>query len=480
MMAKITPQMIASLRQQAHHALARRNFLYFAEHTRLSSAPYLIGYHTRLIAQKLQEAVEKYVQGESTKLIITVPFRHGKSELSSRAFPPYVFGHIPDAEIMLVCYSAALASEFSRDAMQRIQSENYRKVFPQVQLDGKSKALTRWGIFNYRGKFAPVGIGGSITGKGADVLIVDDYLRSRSEAESVLMRDKIWSAFTNDLLTRLAPVHICIIVATRWHEDDLIGRILLEQSQNSNFPQFELLKFPAKSENYESCYLFPERFTADWYENQFASLGQYGASALLQCEPTARGGNLLVTDKMIWHDSLDEFPENLRYVRFWDLASSEKERVKNDPDYTVGTKLAVGIIEGKEHLFIADVQRVRAEAPARNRLIVSTAQMDGRGVRQGIEAVAGYKDTYTMIKELLKGVSIVEKVSVSGDKVSRASYLEPLFDAGFVHVLRATWNNAWLDELSAFPLGKHDDQVDSLAGAYAMLNKPDDFFYDSI
>lgn len=452
-------------------ALRRVNYLHFIRAVWRLRTPFLEGIHTQMTADILSNAVRGFRKGVSKRLIITLPFRHGKSDLVSRYFPPFIFGRHPDSEIMLVSYAAELAQEFSRDAMSIIRSDAYRSIFPATTVDKGSHAVTRWGIEGRRGKFFPVGIGGAITGKGADVLIIDDYLRNRAEAESAAQRDKIWDAFTNDLLTRLAPVHLCIIVATRWHRDDLIGRIESRMKHDPEFPPFEILKFPAQATRYPSGYLFPERFSTRWYEEQFASLGAYGSAALLQCDPVMRGGNLLKIDRIQFHDTFSSFPNSLRWVRFWDLASSLKQRVKDDPDYTVGTLAAAHTQGSSRTLYVADVKRIRCEAPERNRTIVATAIADGPQVIQGVESVAGYKDTYTTLAELLAGCSTVRKIMVSGDKIVRAEKLEPLFESGHVHILRGAWNLPWLDELAAFPSGAHDDQVDSLAGACDMSLK---------
>ena len=151
-------------------------------------------------------------------------------------------------------------------------------------------------------------------------------------------------------------------------------------------------------------------------------------------------------------------PTWLRYVRGWDLASTEKERVKDDPDYTVGTLAA---FDG-ESLWIADVVRGQWSALERDRRMMDTAKRDGPGVTVKIETVAGYKDTFTRIRGLLAGKASVRNTTPQGDKVSRAAALEPLFEACRVKILAAPWNAAWLAECAAFPKGKHDDQVDSL------------------
>lgn len=459
------PTAFSTLKHRMNKSLARHFYLSFMRAVWRPRTPFLVGHHTLRIAEALNSALRRFRQGESARLIITLPFRHGKSDLASRYFPPFIFAHAPESEIMLISYAAALSEEFSREVMSIIRSPVYQTLFPKIHVAGDSRAVSRWGLEGYRGKCFPVGLGGSITGKGADILIIDDYLRNRAEAESSARRNQIWESFTNDLLTRLAPVHLCLVVATRWHPDDLIGRISEQMKHDPAFPKFEILRFPAQSSDYPGGYLFPERFSQHWYESQFSALGNYGSAALLQCDPVSRGGNLLKTDKIQYVDSTNSFPKNLRWVRFWDLASSIRQRVKDDPDYTVGTLAAVHSAGNTRSLYVSDVRRIRGEAPERNRLIISTALSDGPGVIQGVESVAGYKDTYTLLAEELAGRAMIRKINVSGDKIVRAEKLEPIFESGNLYAVRGTWTQQWIDELSAFPSGAHDDQVDSLAGA---------------
>ena len=319
-----------------------------------------------------------------------------------------------------------------------------------------------------------VGFGGAMTGRGYACGLVDDFLKSREEAESSTTRERVWQSFTNDFLTRRAPVSITFVLNTRWHQDDLVGRIEKAQKADPTFPHFEVLTFPAFDESYPTGTLFPERFPAEWYAQQKAALGMYGTASLLQQNPIPRGGNLLKIDKVQF---IDELPSGLICVRFWDPASTVKDRMKPDPDWTVGWKGAIRWIE-KTHgvrvpeLFVADVRRGRWEAPERDRVIVQTAQMDGTAVRIGIEAAGGYKDTFTRAQEVLRGVASVEPIYPAADKLVRASPLEPIFEAGNIFLVRAEWNGPYLAELGEFPAGAHDDQVDGTSGGYAMLAAP--------
>lgn len=450
----------------------RYSLLDFIRLVRFDSRPFMVGRHTLAIAERLDRAVEDFKHRQSTYLIITVPFRHGKSEIISRHFPPYFLGRNPEAEIILSTYGQSLSNEMSRYAREVIRkSPEYRLLFPGVELSRASSSVHTWAIEGRRGKFQAVTISAGATGRGADVLIVDDYLRGRGAAESATIRNGQWDNFTGNLMSRLAPVHIVVILATPWHPDDIIGRIKRKidrsgEEYDASFPPFEVLKFPAR--NPDGSFLWEERFGREWYEKQFASLGLYQSAALLQCEPTVRGGMMLKVGGIRIEDKL---PAGLRYVRFWDLASGSRELNKDDPDSSAGAKLAIRKENGLWHLYVDDFVFCQAEAPERNRLIESTAERDGASVTVGVESVAGYKDTYTIMKRLLSGRFRVQKVEVFRDKVVRAGEIAPLFEAGNVHFRKAWWNRPVIEQLADFPNGNHDDFVDAVSGGFAMALK---------
>lgn len=458
----------AMIRNMLRASIARDSLLYFMQYIR--GVDFQIGRHTREITSRLTRAYHDLECGKSTYLIITVPFRHGKSDIASRNFPPWCFGHNPDLEILLATYGQDLSSAMSRDARQIIRSDRYREIFPDIRISSESASVQVWGIAGHKGKFQAVGIGGGTTGKGADILIIDDYLKGRSEAESDTIRKTQWDDFTGNLMTRLAPAHIVVILATPWHVDDLIGRIRNRMNPehkdyDPEFPPFEQMRFPARAD--DGSYLFPERFSSEWYRRQFAVLGNYQAAALLQCDPAPRGGNMFQVERIQIDDTM---PEGLRWCRFWDLASTEKERAKDDPDYTSGALVAARRIDGEWHVYVRDVRYVQAEAPARNALIRQTAELDGMSVRIGVESVAGYKDTYTILRSLIRN-RILLKIEATRDKVVRCSELEVPIANGHCHFLRGNWNAHVLAELAAFPSGAHDDNVDSIAGGFAMARK---------
>jgi len=445
--------------RQARRELARRHFRPFVGH--FPPAPrYQWGRHTVAIAEGLEAAHRGYRKGTSQFDVWCCPFRHGKSDLASRRFPIWHLGQCPDDEVILATYGFVLARKMSRDARRVFASSEYRRTFG-LALDPAAHAAAEWQVDGHKGSFVAVGLEGAITGRGANVLVIDDYLKSREEAESDIVRDRTWDAFAHDLMTRRAPVSMVQIVANRWHDDDLVGRIIREMATNPDFPQFRIHAFPAWDD--KLGWLFPERFSEEWYRSQQAALGVYGSASLLQQEPVPRTGKLFDVDAVQYYDG--DAPGNLRWVRGWDLASTVKQRTKDDPDYTAGVKLAVQRVGGLEHLWIDDAVRGQWAAPERRRRMYATAERDGRGVHLVLETVAGYKDAAEFARHELRGRFTVRHVTPRDKLDVRAATLEPCFEAGNVHLRRGSWNAAFLAELRTYP-GRHDDQVAGMVTAY--------------
>ena len=446
--------------------------------------PLIVGHHTLALCNLIDEAKRRFLEGVSTHAIVVMPFRHGKTDGSSRYGPANFIGWNPDIEVMMAAYNSDLAHGFSQDIRGICDSPEYRKLYPEFQ--GWSPTQNRNDVRQVAGRQGRVyafGMGSGATGKGAHVLVIDDAFKNREEAESETVRESRWNSFIDDFMSRLAPVHIVLIVQTRWHVDDLIGRILNRnnpdhEDHDPEFPEFELVHFRARGpENVKftgSEYLFPQRFGIDWYETQFGTRSEYSAASLLQGEPFIRGGKMLKADQIQWLRPGEPFPEFLHYdslpkVRFWDIAHSEKERAKDDPDYTAGG--IASVIERKEGniLIIDDLQAFREEATERNRRMNETAGADGQnGVQQHIEANGAQKSAYTTARDILKGVAVVAPYYPQGDKVARAGYIEPICDAGNIYIRCSPGvKSLATEQISGFPTpGVHDDVVDVLSGGY--------------
>lgn len=439
---------------------------FFRDHP--PAQPYVWGRHTHAICAEIQKAVDAIEQGGTYYAIISLPPRHGKSDQASRRAGPWFLLRNPDCEVILATYAAEISEGFSREA---------RKCFTEaaptygVKLSTELNQVGAWAIDGHKGAFYAVGIGGAITGRGASLLIIDDYCRGRADAESEIIRDRVWESFQNDLMTRRAPAHAVIIVATRWHEDDLAGRIFKEMETNPDYPVFRHINFQAGDD--DVGWLFPERFSPEWYRSMRAVVGTYGWNSLYQGDPKPRGGGMLRAD-LVTVVPEDEWPFDLKtgvprvpdqatvkWSRGWDLASTAKQRIKDDPDYTVGTLAG---FDGRT-LWVRDVTRGQWAAPKRDERIEECARRDGPRPPVRIETVAGYKDTAENMKERLRGVAKVRVRVPNVDKVTGASIFEAVFEAGCVRILQAPWNKDWIDEFNAFPRVKHDDQVDSLVAA---------------
>jgi predicted phage terminase large subunit-like protein len=462
--------------------LARREML---EYMKLlwqskSMKPYKVGRHTSGICVEIDVILEAYGRGESSFIILTVPPQHGKSEIVSRALPTRFLGMFPDDEVMVVSYAANLAETFSKDGRKFMRSGEYGAVFPGISIARDNSGVQEWGIQGHNGKARFFGIDGGVTGKGAALAVIDDPISGRAEAESQTIRDKVWDSFRNDVMSRIAPVSIVIVTLTRWHTDDLVGRILNEMKRNPDFPRFKILDWPATRQG-EYEWLFPEHYSPAFYENQRALQGSYGWSSLYLCNPVPRTGNIIRADKVkiLSPEKFDEITRGMRFARGWDLASGAV-RVKEDPDSTSGCKATKRWIRTNDPqykipvLFIADYVRGRWEALERNKRIMNTAIADGT-ITVGVEAFGAYKDAYTTVRTVLSGIRSVIPVRLPGDKVAKAETVSPMFEAGNVYMRKAPWNDEVLAQYATFPGAAHDDDVDAVTVVNDVLDKRTDW-----
>lgn len=456
---------------------ARENLLCFMAWTWQGAGPFLVGRHTRAICARLTRAVADWERGVSTQLVLSVPFRHGKSEIA-KAFQAFFLGRCAAAQpsVLEACYNAELAVDFSKAVRDLVRSEAYQALFPGVLPRPGSNRANLWQIQGSQSKVRATGlINGSSTGFGANLIVVDDYLRGHAESRSKVVKRAIQNAFQSDVYTRQnSPAAIVLVIATQWATDDLIGAIEAESGPGQRFDGFEFLRFPArKAGAYET--LFPELYPADWYARQRAALGPRMAAALLDCAPRPEEGGRFDVAKVRLHTDLTAWPKT-REVRAWDLASTAKERDGTDPDWTWGVRAALtGNARDGWELWVRHAVCCRKEAPERDALIRATARADGPAVGQRIEAFGAYKDAAATLKAALTGVASVRPVRLPGDKTVKAAPLEPLFDAGRVHLhvgpggLDPATLDRWREDFAAFPEGPHDDAVDATALAYHAL-----------
>ena len=488
---------IADIRKER----ARRSHLKFMEYCWNKSAddPFTPGFHTKHITDRLDRALKEFDSGKSVYIRIAVHPRAGKSDIVSRFLPPHFIAKFPDYEVITASYSGSKAMEFGRAGRKIIQSRQFRELYPDVRLSGSSSASNDWRIEKRdpitnewnetMGRVYSSGLMHGLSGNGGHLMILDDYTATRAAVESTVQRENMWVSFTEEFMTRRAPHTIVVILATQWHEDDIHGRIANRNNPehpdyDPNFPVFEYIGFPARAEDYtgegeySGKYLFGERFSDQWYEEQYATLGKYAASALFDCNPVPRAGGILDTSHLIYHDSMEEVPKNLKMIRVWDYAHSAKERTGDDPDFTGGTLLAYKQLGFNQYikqmeyaLWVFDYVQFRLPAPQRDAKIREIARKDGTHVKVVVERSVDSIDGASYLKMQLRGIRVVDIVNCKGDKVTRCEPVEPIFSAGRVHVMRGTWNRVWLDGLQRFDgSGRtHDEMVDNITAGYVYM-----------
>jgi predicted phage terminase large subunit-like protein len=435
---------------------------------------YLFGRHTLGMLAELNTVVADVRRGVSRYVILNVPFRHGKSDIASRRLPAWILmGQRPDdppLEVILATYNFELSAGLSFDARECVRERG-----PEFGI-GIAQDRDRIGSWytTHGDALHAAGLGGTIIGRGADFLIIDDFHKNIQEAESQLIRDRVRESFKVDLMTRRAPVHAVIIVAQRWHPDDLCGWIESVNDPESelfdpDFPKFDVIKFPAQNDAWKrkgnpDGFLFPERFPASWYRSARALMSSGAWAALGLQDPRPRTGNFFRADKIqiVPPDRFDELATNAGadFVRGWDPASTAKELDSDDPDFSVGALAAYA--EGK--VFVRDVVRGQWGASRRDDVMTATAISDGSDSRLRIEAVAGYKDTFDRMATKLSGFCVVERVTPDKDKVARGSVLQAPIEAGNMILKRADWNEDFIKEFATFPKkgrGMKLDQVDA-------------------
>jgi predicted phage terminase large subunit-like protein len=362
----------------------------------------------------------------------------------------------------------------SRDVQKIMDSPEYGVLFPGTRLaEGKDEEKRTQGQFDvvgHRGYYIATGVMGSITGKTADIGIVDDPIKNREEAESEVYRDKVWNQYQSAFVTRQFGSDGAIIVClTRWHEDDLAGRLLKLAAENPDADQWDVVSLPAIAEvadgyRQEGDALWPAKYPLAELTRRKAGLGAYDFAALYQQRPAPSGGGLF-QEAWFANNFVDVVPVNARRARGWDTAGTE-----NDGDWTCGVKVA----EANGIFYIEDVQRQQVGPSKVDSLIRTTTETDGKLCAQREEKEGGSAGVAVIAArtKTLVGFNYAG-VQISGSKVTRSKPFRAQCEAGNVRIVRAPWNAAYISELCGFPTAKHDDQVDASSCAFnAVLLEP--------
>ena len=456
--------------------------------------------------------------GESRRLMIFLPPRHGKSELVTVRFTAWMLEVNPKLNVILGSYNQKLANRFSRKIKRVLENSAYNALSPKPKVQSpKSKSLSarvntsaEWETAE-GGGVRSVGVGGGVTGFGAGLIVIDDPVKSRAEAESTTYREKTWDWFNDDIYTRLEPDAAIILIQTRWHEDDLAGR-LLKEAEEEGGEQWDVICLPALAEagnagalacmsvkreqtfpihddplveaatplhgvagegacvpgdpldRKEGEALCPQRFDVKALERIKRKLGSYSFSALYQQRPVPAGGGLFKRD---WFKNIvDKAPEGLKWKRGYDLAVS----TKTSADYTASFRCAK---DAHGNLFIEGGFRGRLEYPEQRRYMIGR-MMAEKNTEHGIElALHGHAFVQDLRREVKLSNVPFRGVNAKGDKFTRALAWANLAEAGKVFLVRGPWVQDFIEEACRFTGNGsgHDDQIDAVSLAVEMLAK---------
>lgn len=438
-------------RAEAAHELLRRRAIRGSLTEWCRACGFEPAAHHRLIIEKL-EAVDR---GEIDRLAIFMPPGSAKSTYASILFPPWHMARHPGRSVIAASHTKELAERFGR-RVRNLIAENGSALGVAVADD--NKAAGRWET-TAGGEYYAAGVGGAITGRRADLAIIDDPIRSREDADSESIRGKQWDWFKFDLSTRLKPGAAAIIIQTRWHEEDLSGRILEAEPD-----RWEIVRLPMEAERGDplgraiGAPLWPEWFTDEMRDDAKRDARLW--SALYQQRPIADDGFVFKPDSI---KVIDELPDVRRWVRAWDLAATD-----GAGDYTAGCLMGVAA-DGR--IVVRDVTRLQGGPEKVEAMLVSTANADGRGTRISIPQDPGQagKAHAAYLTRALAGYSVSSSPE-TGDKVTRAGPFASQVNVGNVALMRGEWNAAFVSELRNFPVGKYDDQVDAASRAFNVLS----------
>lgn len=445
----------------AQRELARRDLLEF---TKLMTPNYDAGWIHRTICDELQTFYKAVEDREDPRLAIFLPPRHGKSILSSINFPAWALGHNPRNEVVVASYAANLSDEFSKKSREILRDPHYQKIFPNTQLHRDMASVDNWKT-TALGGYVSVGVGGGLTGKGANILILDDLYPDRKTAESASYRKSVIEWYTSTAYTRLMPGGGVLVLFTRWHEDDLGGYIESLEEEN-----FKILRYPAVAEEDELHRgagepLHPERYDLKALNRIKTTLGSRDWNSLYQQNPTPAEGDLFKLSTFRYYKEAPD-SEDLSVMVLWDLSTGKSM------DYSAG--VVVGV-DRKQDMYVLDVIRKRMTALELVETIIDThtkygAQFTGLEVGQisstiepVLEKVMNERKTFIRLVKLKPGRA--NKVARSMNIIARMEQGKVLFDD------KASWYPEFEAELLKFPNGKNDDMVDALSYAGYAINE---------
>lgn len=435
---------------------ARRHLIPFIT---LTKPDYLASWHHLLLA----DALEKVAHGLIKRLMVFMPPRHGKSEQVSVRFPAWYLGNFPKRSVICASYAAELASDFGRRVRNLATSPLFSSIFPECKISDDAQAATRF-VTQDDGQYIAVGIGGPMTGRGADLLDIDDPMKNAEEAYSKTVRDAHWAWYQSVAYPRLTKDGAIVLTMTRWHVDDLAGRLLREQQHGGE--RWTVLNLAALAEA-DGPYrklgtaLWPEQFSVTRLEQIKTAIGSRAWNALYQQRPTLEDGGCF---KRSWWRSYTpstmERPDQV--IQSWDMAF----KATDDSSYVVGQ------VWGKRGVqyFLLDQVRDRMDFVTTIEAMQRLSAKWPRAVCKLVEDKANGPAVLSALSGKLDGLIAY---TPEGSKEARAAAVSPLVEAGQVYLPDvAAWVQDFVEECAGFPAWPTDDQVDAMSQALTWWGLP--------
>ncbi len=467
-------QELAKLLELKYQNQAKEQYVKYVEY--VHNGAWIRGKHLELVCNTVQDFIEDKLINEDGKIVnvltISIPPQHGKSQSVTETLPSWYLGKYPSKRVIVVSYGDDLARRFGRRNKQKIL-EYGNKLFG-IEISNETRSDTEFEINGYKGTMISRGIMAGITGQPGDLIIIDDPIKNRQEADSETYRERVWDEWLNSIKTRLSAKGKVIIIQTRWHEDDLTGRIIKENTE-----RYHELNLPCEAEENDLLgrevgdALFPEigkdrEWLQDFKKSYTTSQGSRAWEALFQGRPSSQEGNLI---KRGWWKYYNVLPRVA--VKILSVDATFKD--EDDSDFVVIQ------VWGKvgSSLYLIDQTRDRMDFPTTIREI---KQMLKKHPTCSAKLIEDKANGSAIISVLRSSVGGIIPVNPKGGKVSRVNAILPYIEAGNVFLPEnAPWTVDFVNEASSFPLGKNDDQIDCASQAlnrlifsYAELPVPSD------
>jgi predicted phage terminase large subunit-like protein len=425
---------------------------------------FISGRHHAIMAS----AFERVANGECKRLIINMPPRHTKSEFASYLLPAWFLGKYPNKKVIQTSHTAELAVGFGRKVRNLVDQEAYKQLFPELSLQSDSKAAGRWNT-SKGGDYFAIGVGGAVTGKGADLLIIDD---PHSEQEAALAEmnpevyDKTYEWYTSGPRQRLQPGGAIVVVMTRWSLRDLTARVLKSSAQRGG-DEWEVIEFPALMPS--GSPLWPEFWSKEELSSLKEELPNSKWMAQYQQQPTSESS--AIVKREWWQTWEEDEPPPVNFIlQSWDTAFEKTNR----SDYSACTTWGVFYKTGPDgnqqaNIILLNAYRERMEFPTLKQMAVEQYE----GWEPDALIVEKKASGSPLIYELrAMGIPVQEYTPTKGnDKISRLNAVSDLFASGMVWAPSTRWAEEVIDEVASFPAGEHDDYVDSVSLAMMRFRK---------